>query len=155
MINKTTILANGRPFMFRKEIDISVAQIKALYTIPLEIIPAIPGFLIVPTDCLVNFTKGSNNYSDKLDTSGSDIMAALTWGNTTSGLQMAELGYIIAKFSGGAAVNDSAFNRVSVPNEMITGFNKGIYLLSGTSDLSGSTGDGTLQLIITYTIVKI
>jgi hypothetical protein len=118
------------------KVSLSSSQILNLYTTPIELVPAVPGKLLVPQFLFQKYTHVSSAY-------------------TTSGLFRIGLGTITFGFSSFGAVITSADNAEGLNNFSYNQSTSGstyesLPIVLGATSANPSGGNGTLDLYLTY-----
>jgi hypothetical protein len=134
---KTYVDANaGVSVMKNIKVTLSSAQILALNTTPIELVPAVTGKLLVPQFLFQKYNHVSTPY-------------------TTSGLFRIGLGSITFGFAAFGAVITSADNAQGLNNFGYSQSTSGLTyqnlpLIIGATSANPTGGDGTLDLYLTY-----
>jgi hypothetical protein len=134
---KTYVDANSGVSVIKNiKVTLSSAQILALNTTPVELVPAVTGKLLVPQFLFQKYNHVSTPY-------------------TTSGLFRIGLGSITLGFAAFGAVITSADNAQGLNNFVYSQSTSGLTyqnlpLIIGATSANPTGGDGTLDLYLTY-----
>jgi hypothetical protein len=140
-IDYTTEQIAGVSVMKNIKVTLSSAQLLALNTTPIQLVPAVTGKLLVPQFLFQKYNHASTPY-------------------TTSGLFRIGLGSITFGFAAFGAVITSADNAQGLNNfgysQGTSGFTyQNLPIIIGATTANPTGGDGTLDLYLTYLEVTI
>lgn len=152
---------SGNSLIRSRTVNVSAAQIKALFTNPLELIPAIPGCVINVLNYSVNYTFVTDSYYPAYDPSSNNTYV-VNIGDTYMDYQFGgsfdtyvgpQLGFLASSASSVSyQAYSNGYGNGTGYTDMEYPVSKGIYLVSNGLDLSADDGDSYFSITLFYTV---
>lgn len=118
-----------------RKITLTSAEILALFTTSVELVPAIPGKLLLLNSIYQNYTYGTTTYNN---------LNTCKLGYGTTNLLIANLGLLIYETTNANGIYAPFLNIASTSSYI------GLPIVLGANITNPTDGDGTLDLHITY-----